>query len=79
MSDKITALKPEVRAQEKLVLRRSPVVKATENDKALVEIDYNGDIPMKEGGKTHVVSYGSFDLIRSDGRPVKLQITAYYK
>lgn len=69
------------RPQEKLVLKRVPVAKAidVENDKVTVEVDFNGEIPIKEGGKVHTVSYGTFSLLRSDGKAVTVQVTAYYK
>ena len=65
--------------QENLILKHAVSVDGMENDVLTLSVPVSGLIPAKEGKETHVVTSGKFDIVRSDGKVVSVQINAWYK
>ncbi len=64
---------------EKLVLKHKPAVIAQEGDKLTLALNVDGMSDAKPGKETHVVAYGTQQVVRSDGKIVTVQVTAWYK
>lgn len=65
--------------QEKLILKHVVRVNELKNDVLGMELPIHGLIDAKEGKDTHVIAYSKSDVVRSDGKIVSVQVSAWYK
>jgi hypothetical protein len=67
--------------QEKLVLKNAPSILAMDKaaDVATLTVPIMGLIDAKDGKTTHVVTSGTLQVVRSDGKIITLMVNAYYK
>lgn len=64
---------------KKMLVKQSPKVVGLNADVLTLDVPIGGLIDAKEGKETHVVTSGKFDLPRTDGKVVTIQLNCWYK